>query len=306
MRRRLLLFGLKLLVSAGLIGWLWTRFDVPAAFAVLLEIDRMAAMAAFAILLLHGVLSAWRWRTIVSLQGGALAWRAALRLFFVSMFFNQTLSTTVGGDAARVWMLHAGGTSVGMAAGGVLLERVAGLLALAPLILIGAGLLPGPAHPGLWGVLGLAALVPLIVLPATRFVRSGSRWRAALGRFAETGRRVLFSAGGLAVLGQSLVIHLGAGLAVFLLAHGIGASPGPAVCLVLTPPVLLIATLPVSFGGWGPREAALVWLFGIFGIAAAPALAVSVGLGVLVMAAGLPGAALWRLGRPQPRPAPEA
>ena len=45
--------------------------------------------------------------------------------------------------------------------------------------------------------------------------------------------------------------------------------------------------------GLNQLSAPLIWLFGLFGIAAAPALAVSVALGLLVMAAGLPGGVMW-------------
>ena len=293
MPRRALLIGLKLTVSAALIAWLWSRFDIAAAMGSVLAMEPAPVAAAFAVLLLHGVASAWRWRTIVMLQGGDLPWSEALRLFFIAMFFNQTLSTTVGGDAARVWMLHGNGTTVGTAASGVVLERVAGLLALAPLILLGIGMLPDPFHPALFALLVLAVGFPAALIPAAGLTRSQTRGLAALGRFAETGRRVLFSRKGLVVFGQSVAIHLGAGFAVYLLAKAVGASPGVGICLALTPPVFLLATLPISFGGWGPREAALIWLFGFFGVAAELSLAISVALGVLVMAAGLPGAILW-------------
>ncbi len=291
--KRASLIGLKLAVSAALLAWLWSRFDIPSALGGFLEMDIPLAGAAFAVLLLHGVLSAWRWRTIVTLQGGALSWPEALRLFFIAMFFNQTLSTTVGGDAARVWMLHGDGMRVSQAASGVVLERVAGLLALAPLILAGIGMLPGSIHPALYVLLVLAVGLPLALVPATGLAASPTKWLAAFGRFAEIGRQVLFSRVGLRVLVQSVAIHLGVGFAVYLLARAAGVVPALWVCLALTPPILLLATLPISFGGWGPREAALIWLFGFFGFAAESALAISVALGVLVMAAGLPGAVLW-------------
>jgi len=293
MPKRALLLGLKLAVSAALLVWLWSRFDIPAAVHGILEMDVTVAAAAFAVLLLHGVQSAWRWRTIVTLQGGALPWPDALRLFFIAMFFNQTLSTTIGGDAARIWMLHGGGSTLSAATSGVVLERIAGLLALAPLILVGVAMLPNPFHPALFGLLILSVGVPLALIPFANLARAQTGWFAALGRFAQTGRRVLFSRKGLAVLGQSILIHLGAGLAVYLLAEAAGTTPALWVCLALTPPVLLLATLPISFGGWGPRESALIWLFGFFGISSEAALTISVALGLLVMAAGLPGAILW-------------
>lgn len=293
MRRKVLLISIKLGVSAALLAWLWSRFDISAAFAGMGSLHVFPVVAAFAVLLLYGVLSAWRWRTIVQLQGGVMAWGEALRLFFISMFFNQTLSTTVGGDAARVWMLRADGTTVGRATAGIVLERVAGFLALAPLTLVGLALLPDGGRPALLGLLAVSLGLMVAILLGASLRKAPWAWLVSIGEFAHTARRVLLSAAGLLVFAQSLAIHAGAGAAVYLLGLAAGVSPGLLVCLTLTPPVLLLATLPVTFGGWGLREAALVWLFAFYGIAAEPALTVSVTLGVLVMAAGLPGAVLW-------------
>ncbi|NKB54776.1 MAG: hypothetical protein GKS00_00405 [Alphaproteobacteria bacterium] len=293
MRRKCLFVVLKAGVSAALLAWLWSRFDLSAAFARIPDLEIAPVAAAFLVLLLHGVLSAWRWRTIIRLQDGKLPWGDALRLFFIAMFFNQTLSTTVGGDAARVWMLRADGTKLGTATAGIVLERIAGFLALTPLILTGLMLLPGAGQSALLALLAVSVGLALVILIGERFAKIRWRWLAWVGDAAQTARRILLSAEGLLVLSQSLLIHLGAGAAVYLLALAANASPGLLVCLALTPPVLLLATFPITFGGWGLREAALMWLFAFFGIATAPALTVSVTLGILVMAAGLPGAVLW-------------
>src|SRR5690606_15629738 len=58
-----------------------------------------------------------------------------------------------------------------------------------------------------------------------------------------------------------------------------------AVCAV---PIFVFATLPVSFGGWGTREAAAVLALGAFGIAAPTAVTISMLYGsfLLVQAVG--------------------
>ena len=47
-------------------------------------------------------------------------------------------------------------------------------------------------------------------------------------------------------------------------------------CLVLVPLVMLIMTIPISIGGWGVRETAMVSLFGLVGVPGEGALALSV------------------------------
>ena len=66
----------------------------------------------------------------------------------------------------------------------------------------------------------------------------------------------------LVVLAQSILIYFGAGLAVYLLEEAASATAPLWVYLARMPPDLVLATLPIRFGGWGPREA---MLFGFLG-----------------------------------------
>lgn len=282
-------FGLKIGVSAALIGWLLSRIDAGPVLASIGAMNGVLVAGVFALLLLHGVVGAWRWWAILRLQGNAPGFPSVLRLFFIGMFFNQTLSTTLGGDAARVVLMRGRGT--GAAVSSIVLERAAGVLALIALIPFALLAAPGAVPVAALAVLA-AGLVALIALgPRLR----GARWRwvAAAGRFLGDARAILLTPAGVPILALSLAIHLGGGLAVYGLARASGAALDLLVCLTLAPPVLLLATLPVSFGGWGVREAALIGLLAPFGIAADQALGISVALGLLVMAAGLPGGALW-------------
>ena len=91
----------------------------------------------------------------------------------------------------------------------------------------------------------------------------------------------------------SLVIHAIGGIAIHQVARAMGLSLDFWACLLVVPPTLLLATFPISIGGWGVREAALVAVLTPLGAPAGDAFMVSVIFGVLVMAAGLPGGVLW-------------
>jgi hypothetical protein len=72
---------------------------------------------------------------------------------------------------------------------------------------------------------------------------------------------------------------------------------------ILMPPVMLVVALPVSAGGWGVREGAIVASLALAGVGTTPALLLSVELGVIGTLVGLPGGVIWlrrcfsRLGR---------
>jgi hypothetical protein len=78
-------------------------------------------------------------------------------------------------------------------------------------------------------------------------------------------------------------------------------------CLMVMPMVLLAAALPISIGGWGTRELAIIYMVGLFGVSAEQGLILSVEFGLLNMLASLPGALIWVLTAPNTvfRPARE-
>jgi hypothetical protein len=54
--------------------------------------------------------------------------------------------------------------------------------------------------------------------------------------------------------------------------------------------VLLAMAVPISIGGWGPREGAAAWAFALAGLGAAAGVTTAVIYGVLALVASLPGA----------------
>ena len=106
-------------------------------------------------------------------------------------------------------------------------------------------------------------------------------------------------------MGLSLGVHLLSALTVFVLARGIGVEVSFGQMVVLIPPVILVATLPISVAGWGVREGAMVTALGFVGVAPADAFAVSVIFGLALVVIALPGGAIWLIGlRRRARPAP--
>jgi hypothetical protein len=73
---------------------------------------------------------------------------------------------------------------------------------------------------------------------------------------------------------------------------------------MLMPPVMLLVALPVSAGGWGVREGAMVAALALVGVGREPALLLSIELGLLWTLVALPGGAIWLhrclARRPQP------
>jgi hypothetical protein len=92
-----------------------------------------------------------------------------------------------------------------------------------------------------------------------------------------------------AVIASGLAMHLLSVALVWSLGRMFGSDLGLMNCLLIVPAALLISALPVSVGGWGLREGAMVSGFALVGIDAAPAGAASIGFGLSIIVAGAIG-----------------
>jgi len=302
MTRRHLAMALKIIVSVTLVGLLMRAVGAGDA------VDRMAELRpqwmALAVLLgvVQVALGGLRWRAVLVAIGAPMAWRKMVRFLYIGAFFNQTLPSSVGGDAVRGYLAYRGGLGVGPAVNSVILDRVATVLALA--ILVAVMTLFGTAAVDLgvwfvrvaWIVLALAMVGILGLMVMDRLVSRLQRFRLAVGLGVLAGdarRTFLQPLQTTRVMGWSILGHVNLSLIVFVLAKGLGVEVTLIQCLLLFPPVLLAQTLPLSVAGWGVREGAMVALFGLVGVGGDSALAISILYGLVMIIVSLPGAALW-------------
>ena len=248
---------------------------------------------------------ALRWHVIAHHCGAGLPWRVTLWISVVSLFFNQTLPSTVGGDAVRVMLSRRQGVPVARAASAVLIDRGIGLVALA--------LLTGAFLP--WLILRqidphmVQALFVVVALQLAGFTLLAFRGEALLApmkkyeivghvmRLSGYLRRLVLSPRLFAgVLGLSMFIHLASALMVVTSAWAMSIPIQAPTGIALTFPTLLIMMIPVSIAGWGVREASMIVALGYAGVGAADAFAISVAFGLINVIAGIPGGILWLTG----------
>ncbi|MBT5265071.1 MAG: flippase-like domain-containing protein [Rhodospirillaceae bacterium] len=301
MNRKLYLLA-KLLVSIGLLAILTRQIDGGAVLAAFARVPNGVLAEAFLVILAQFAVAAIRWLLLGRLTGASLSIWQTFRLFFAAMFFNQLLPTSLGGDAVRAWLASRQGLPIGRAANTVILDRSAGLISLLILMLVTGVLMadrmPNPAIADI-----VRYVPPVILLTAILSLIFANRVAGLIDRFiwcrpiASLLRdsSVLWRAGpiSVAVLGLSLTLHMMTATCVWLLANGVGAIVGFPEIVGLLPPTILMMILPISIAGWGVREGVLVGLFALLGVAAAPALAISLMWGGLTLIAALLGGLIW-------------
>lgn len=312
MVKKWLALALKIVVSGGLIWYLVSKNDMAQVQASLTSADPAMLLVALALLGVQMLIGGLRWGTVLTAIGVPLSFWETVRLFYIGVFFNQALPGGTGGDAVRIYLAYKSSIGLRGAFNGVILERVAAVLALVLLVLGSlvffvdkldaqnrGWFVPGIALISVGAAVGAAVLCSLDRLPERL-----RQWRVVrgLGHLAADARAVFLTPShAVRVLFWGLAGHVNISLSVFALAVSLSLPVTAFDCIVLMPPVLLVMTIPISVGGWGVREAAMVVAFGLVGVSNEGATVLGFLLGLVGLAAAIPGGLLWFSGRRQDR-----
>jgi glycosyltransferase 2 family protein len=314
MRRTLSLLA-KATISILLLYLSLHSIDLGTLGARLSRLESGWIVLALFLMTVQVVLLAVRWRNISAACGANLHFILALQISFIATFFNQVLPSTVGGDGMRIWLFARKGAGWASAIYSVLLDRIAGVLVLA-LIVIAClpftfSLIHDPIARAVPLVIGGGVITGTLVfvLIGRHFRQLFDRWR--LTRHLAAASRIsaaLCSShrDAAIVFACSVAIHLITAAAAWCCAKAIASPVSFAQILFLLPPVLLIATLPVSIAGWGVRESSFMFAFAHAGLAQSDGLAISILFGAASFIVGLVGGIIWIAYGLQLRPVQEA
>jgi uncharacterized membrane protein YbhN (UPF0104 family) len=299
--RKALSLLVKAVVSGLLLYFALSSVNTGTVFGRLSQIDPAWAFIGLLILLTQVLILAMRWRLIVLACGGNLSVGQAFRFSMIATFFNQTLPSSVGGDAARIWLL---GKQSGWRIAGysVFLDRVVGVFALAVLVVIclpwTLDLVRDPIGRAALLVIGCGFALGGVVFVCLAWPRLHilKRWSVTrhLAAVATVAVIILRSPGaGMGIFSLSIVIHLLSALAAWCAARAVGADLSLLYALFLVLPVILITAVPISIAGWGVRESAMVAAFSYAGLAQSDGLIVSLLFGFGFLVVGILGGAFW-------------
>ena len=304
MNKKTLFFIMKFAISAILIWFIAFNFDLGAAVERYKDIKFFYLLGAIIILAVLLVNNTARWIIVLNAIKADLPFRIAIKIIYISIFFNQTLPSTIGGDAYKIYLARKTGIDLKSAINGVMLERAVALLGLILLVILSQPFLlarigDDPVKylfPALT-VMALVGIVGLMLLD--RLPKDLQTWRTIGGlvHLASDTKRLFLSpqyACKAIFLGISGNILLA--MSAYLTFRALSVEVSILDCLVLMPPVILFTTLPISIAGWGVREGAMVGAFAFVGILEGDAFVVSVLFGLINIIFALPGGLLWLKG----------
>ncbi len=297
---------LKAIVAVAILWLVLRNVDLASVWARTDKQDYWLVLLSFGIGLLQIALGGTRWLIALRALDARPPFWDTLRLFYVSIFFNSWVPGGIGGDVMRAWLTYRAHVSVKVAVTSVILDRVAALVGIALLILLTMPFLLSRAGYSLTALLpvglSLAGLAGMFLVALLR--RLPAAWLKfgllrVMRDFGEDVRTVFLRPWNVAPLVLvAMASQVTLGVATYTMAASLDIDVSLADCIMLMQPVALVANLPITIGGWGVREAAMIAFFGLVGVPAAASLALSVQLGFLLLAIALPGGLLWLLMKP--------
>ena len=295
---------LKATVSALLLYFALRLVDLGTVADRLRQVRAGWLALSVVMLIAQTALLAVRWQQIVRQCGASMPLGRLFRFTMIGTFFNQTLPSSVGGDAMRIWLLGKQ-QDWRVASYSVVLDRLIGLVMLAcvvvaclpwtfalvqdpigriALLVIGLGSLAG------WGVF------LLLGWERWRFLQrwSVTRHVAATATVAIGILRRPQTLGLVAII--SVMSHILTALCAWCVARAVSADLSFANAIFVVLPVALISVVPISIAGWGVREGAMVTAFAYAGLPQSDGLLVSILFGVSYLLLGVLGGLVWVVG----------
>jgi uncharacterized protein (TIRG00374 family) len=300
-----LVVAAKLAVTIGAACYLLGRADLGAVGGTLSHMPWAVLVAAFAVMMLSVTISAYKWQLMLKLHGVHFSFSKLHRYYFIAVFFNNFLPTSIGGDGYRIYKTFGNPRSTSSSVIAVVMERLTGIIAL---LVIGylcsiivyhargdevSGLLLGLGTAGIGATL-VAALFFVFLRGYQRLKRWQNKPRL-LQIVLEHGKDYLRQPKASAyVMLISFYFHVHNSLTFYLLLrYGADVTISiPELFVVLTL-VNLVGVLPISINGLGVVDTAFVFLLGIYGVDQNSALSVMLISRMLLILLSIVGAGFY-------------
>ena len=291
MNRKQLLNLLKIVVSLGLLIYIFSTIDLLTFLGVVRQADPWWLLAAFVMMMVGVVIRAWRWKILLDAIGVVVGLGELTAIYFIGFLFNNLLPSGLGGDAIRMVELNRHSERGSDAVTSVLVDRFLGLSALQAIALLALlfdwGSIP-PAVASFTVAIFVGGLVGGLLLINRRLYLALQRWslfsRATqikwIGNLFESFQRYPLPALG-GAYGVALLFNVSLIAMNVFIGLALGAQASLVQYAVFVPITSLVLVIPISFAGLGVREGAYRQLFGQVGVP--PEIAVAMSLMVYLL-----------------------
>ena len=283
---------IKALVSLGLVGYLIYLADPTKILDVLSRIWNQGGLPyLFSALVLYigsVYMLAIRWQILVKGYGHSVSTLVLLKFYFIGLFFNNFLPTSIGGDVFRIYHLIqvTGERTHGFSS--VLTERLLGITATLIFAIVAIFAISDVFQNYLILYIAFGMLLVIVIffvlvfndrfmnlclkyVTKIKFFRLGERIIKFLDalRFYQGSKIIYVKILLMSMIAQALII-----LMTFFLARAVSVEIPVGYLFFVVPITFLLSMMP-SINGIGFREGGFVVLLGKVGISQAAALSIS-------------------------------
>lgn len=273
--RRGQLRGVLLIVITLVVFYvLFRRIDRTAVLGSLATIPLWAWIASLLLTLSFPVLSAFRWHYTLKALGHHVPVTRCLKIILGTSPISA-IAPSKAGDLLKALSLR-GEIGILEVGGTVLAERALDVLVLAALALVGGIIIGNVLVTRLAGAIIGAGIAGLLLLPFLVASIRKPKWRERLERLIRVFHALRAQPSkAIAVLALTVLNWLASIAQTHVLLLAVGAHPPLWLTVAVLPIAIFIGLIPITIGGMGTRDAALVTL--LASAATAPQ-ALSVGL----------------------------
>jgi uncharacterized protein (TIRG00374 family) len=279
----------------GVLVALFTQISVSDVVENLRRVSPGFILFAWCYYALCQLLSAYRWQLLLRAKDVHVGLVQLFSFYMIGMFVNNFLPGSIGGDVVKSYHLFRRTRELEIAAVSVFLERFTGLIGLTLIALIALAIGHREVNsPLVWGAVlsATAALIGITVviwqLPnVLRRVPFLSRriprpiTRLATGIYAALASYRHHTSTILAAIVISTLLQFMFAAYYACAAAAMGFHIELMYFVLFLPAITLIGLIPLSIGGLGLRDAAMVVLFGAAGISQADILSVSLSVHII-------------------------
>lgn len=301
---------LKLLVSFGLIALLVHKLNWGEVYSKLILVKGWVIIVTIALQTFVFVMGNLRWWVLIRTHQLGHRFRELLGPYFIGTFFNNLLPTSTGGDLFRIYHIHQQKHGPSVSISPVLTERIVGLItmiglatAAAPLVNVDNEVIFILKQTLPWvfvtGIIGLIILGSKFTYrPLHSLLEQWSRFKIIKGLLHVTEachKYVRIPSVMITLVILSAILQVLEAVIFYLFGVGIGVEMKFVAYVLIVPMIYVAASLPLSIGGLGVREAAALTLFMSVGMSEGNAGAVSFLYIPVLIISGLPGLVYFML-----------
>jgi glycosyltransferase 2 family protein len=300
MKRHLKNLGLpiKLFVSLFILAAIILRMDqdkrdILGDLASHFEASAWAYATLF--LLAQFILLSFRWQMLLNIGKHHLGALETLQINLTSQLANLVFIASIGGMLARIALSVQHGASIFKTLIATVVDR---LMTLSALIVLAAIFMPGLArHVDNQAFATFSTSLSILIVTLFIFtplflnfvVFRMPQVKNLKGRMRYGVRYLKILINNPLLLAKIVITSLAAQMGLFAAVYCFTLSSGADVSFIdlmtILPVISLIASLPISIGGWGVREGAFVYGLGLLGVPMETAFIISVQVGLIGMVA---------------------